>query len=209
MSKILLLEDNPSLAKTLVKYLTIHGYEVTWTKNGEEALDESYHTKYHLYLFDINVPLLNGVDLLQLLRDAEDYTPTIIISALIDVASVTEGFRAGADDYLKKPFDPEELLVRIQAKTAKLQKIIKCKGYELDTKTKELRYDDEPIELSEVQKNIFIALITHYPNPVTKDEILLLLEKPTDIALRVNISKLKKNLNIELENVRGVGYKII
>ena len=209
LNKILLLEDDPNLAKTLLKYLEMNGYDVTWTKHGEEALDASYDSVYDLYLFDINVPLLNGVDLLQSLRDAQDTTPTIIISALIDVASVTKGFRAGADDYVKKPFDPEELLVRIQAKTAKLQKSIKCKNFELDVQTEEILYKGEPVVLSLVQKSILAALIRNYPNPLTKDEILLLLEKPTDLALRVNISKLKKNLDIELENIRGVGYKII
>ena len=209
MSKILLLEDDPSLAKLLVKYLTQNGYHVTWTKNGEEALNESYESKYDLYLFDINVPLLNGVDLLQSLRDATDFTPTIIISALIDIASVTDGFRAGADDYVKKPFDPKELLVRIQAKTAKLKEMIRCKDFELNIQTTEIKQDGKLLDLSLVQKNILIALIQNYPNPVTKDELFLLLDKPTDLALRVNISKLKKNVTITLENVRGVGYKII
>jgi DNA-binding response OmpR family regulator len=60
-----------------------------------------------------------------------------------------------------------------------------------------------------VQKNIFITLVKNHPNPVTKDELMLLLEKPSDLALRVNIAKLKKNLDIEIKNVRGVGYKII
>lgn len=204
-----MLEDDPNLAKTLVEYLEFYEYSVTWTKNGEEALDKSYESRYDLYLFDINVPRLNGVDLLQALRDAQDFTPTIIISALIDVASVTDGFRAGADDYVKKPFDPEELLVRIQSKTSKLQKTIKCKDFELNIQTTEITQNAQVVNLSFVQKNILMALIKNYPNPVTKDELLLLLDKPTDLALRVNISKLKKNVKLALENVRGVGYKII
>ena len=130
--KLLLLEDDPNLSKTLIKYLERSGYEVDWAKDGEEALDLSYDNDYDLYLFDINVPLINGIDLLSDLRNAEDQTPTIIISALVDIESVTNGFIAGADDYLKKPFDPEELLVRIQAKTAGLKKILKFKNFEID-----------------------------------------------------------------------------
>jgi DNA-binding response OmpR family regulator len=76
---------------------------------------------YDLYLFDINVPDMNGFDLLEQLRNAEDLTPTIFISALSDIASITKGFALGADDYLKKPFYPEELLVRVEAKFAKRQ----------------------------------------------------------------------------------------
>ena len=209
MTKLLLLEDDPILSKTLIKYLSYHDCEVDWAKNGEEAMDLSYDNTYDLYLFDINVPLLNGIDLLEALRDAEDFTPTIIISALIDVGSITKGFIAGADDYIKKPFDPEELLIRIKAKTSRLKERFKFKDFEIDIQKEEIFYEGEPIYLGVVQKNLLISLIRNQPNPVTKDELMLLLDKPSDLALRVNISKLKKNLNIEIKNVRGVGYQII
>jgi len=209
LSKLLLLEDDPNLSKTLIKYLTLNGYEVDWAKNGEEAIDLSYDTNYALYLFDINVPLLNGVDLLTSLREAEDFTPTIIISAQIDIASVTKGFIAGADDYVKKPFDPEELLVRIKAKTAVLKETITFRDYVLDLSTYEVLYQNTPFYMGDVQKSIFIKLIINHPNPVVKDELLECLEKPTDLALRVNIVKLKKNTNLEIKSVRGVGYKIL
>lgn len=172
-------------------------------------MELSYQNSYTLYLFDINVPLLSGVDLLTELRQADDFTPTIIISALIDIASVTKGFIAGADDYLKKPFDPEELLIRIQAKTIKLQQNITFKAFELKNQTQEIYYKNEPLYLGNVQKSLFISLLKNYPNPVTKDELMLLLDKPTDLALRVNLAKLKKRLGVEIKNIRGVGYKIL
>jgi DNA-binding response OmpR family regulator len=209
LSKLLLLEDDPTLSKTLIRYLTQNGYEVDWAKNGEEAVDMSYDNSYDLYLFDINVPLINGVDLLTSLREADDFTPTIIISALVDIASVTKGFIAGADDYMKKPFDPEELLVRIKAKTAMLKERVKFRDFEVDIRTDEVFCNGESIQLGNVQKNILISLIKNFPNPVVKDELMLFLEKPSDLALRVNIAKLKKNINIQIQNVRGVGYKII
>ena len=209
MIRLLLLEDDPNLSKTLKKYLERNGYFVDLAKDGEEALDLSYTNTYDLYLFDINVPLINGIDLLSDLRDAEDMTPAIIISALTDVASVTSGFMAGADDYLKKPFDPDELLVRIQAKTSGLRKTIKFKNFEIDPQNDTVYKDGEKLQLGQVQKSILLALIKNYPNPVTKEELLLLHENPSDVALRVNITKLKKSLGISIENVRGVGYKII
>jgi len=207
--RLLLLEDDPNLAKTLKKYLERNGYAVDWAKDGEEALDLSYTNGYDLYLFDINVPLINGIDLLSDLRNAEDMTPTIIISALVDVASVTKGFIAGADDYLKKPFDPDELLVRIQAKTTGLRKTLKFKAFEVDLQNDTIYKEGEELHLGTVQKGILLALIKNHPNPVTKDELLLLHENPSDVALRVNITKLKKNLDLTIENVRGVGYKIV
>jgi DNA-binding response OmpR family regulator len=209
MNRILLLEDDPNLSKTLMRYLKLHEYNVDWAKNGEEAIDLSYKNSYDLYLFDINVPLLNGVDLLTALRDAEDFTPTIIISALVDIKSVTKGFIAGADDYVKKPFDPEELLIRIKAKTDTLKKKIKFRDFEIDMQSQEVKYKKRVIYMGVVQKNILISLIQNYPNPVTKDELLLLLDKPSNLALRVNIAKLKKSLNLKIQSIRGIGYKII
>ncbi len=209
MSKLLLLEDDPNLSKTLIKYLNKNGFEVDWAKNGEEAVDMSYDNSYDLYLFDISVPLINGVDLLTSLRDAEDFTPCIIISAMVDVQTVTKGFIAGADDYVKKPFDPEELLIRIKAKTATLKEKLKFKDFEIDLQTSDIYLDSQLVAIGEVQKNLFVSLVKNYPNPVVKDELMLLLDKPSDLALRVNISKLKKNLNLDIQSVRGVGYKII
>jgi len=209
LNKLLLLEDDPNLSKTLIKYLTHEGYEVDWAKNGEEAVDMAYENKYALYLFDINVPLINGVDLLTALREAQDFTPTIIISAMVDVETVSKGFIAGADDYVKKPFDPEELLIRIKAKTATLKEKLTFRAFEIDLTTDEVTYHDKSVNLGNVQKNILISLIKNHPNPVVKDELMYFLEKPSDLALRVNITKLKRNLDIDIQNVRGVGYKIL
>ena len=155
-STLLLLEDDPMLAKSLIRYLEQNDYTIDWARDGEEALSLSYDSSYDLYLLDINVPLLNGTDLLKLLRDSGDFTPAIIISALIDIKSVTEGFNAGADDYLKKPFDPEELLIRIKAKTNKLSSLKTIGEFEIDLEQHTIYKDKKPYYISGVQKRIFI-----------------------------------------------------
>jgi len=208
LNKILLLEDDPLLGKTLKKFLEKNSFEVVWAKNGEEAETFSYNETFLLYLFDINVPLYNGDDLLLDLRDSGDRTPCLLISALIDIKSITKGFQSGADDYIKKPFDPQELLVRIQAKTAMLQESIKYGEYELFLTTQNITYKGEEYLLSHTQKNIFIALLKNYPNLVIKEELLLFLESQNSLALRVNITKLKQKLAVDIQNVRGVGYKL-
>lgn len=207
-NNLLLLEDDPLLAKSLQKFLQKHNYNVTWVKDGEEALEYTYNHSYMLYLFDINVPLLNGDDLLLALREAGDKTPTIIISALVDIDSVTKGFRSGADDYIKKPFDPQELLIRIEAKTQQFKPSLLYKSYRIFLDEEKIFYNNEEVFLSSLHKNLFISLVRNYPNPVTKEELLLFLESPTDLALRVNLTKMKKKLNIEIQNIRGVGYKL-
>jgi DNA-binding response OmpR family regulator len=208
MNRLLLLEDDQNLGKTLVKYLKHSGYEVDWAKDGEKALDYTYNNRYALYLFDINVPLINGIDLLGDLRDAEDFTPTIIISALTDIESVTKGFMAGADDYLKKPFDPEELLIHIKAKTGELKQQLHFREFEIDMQKHEVFKDHKHLQIGEVQKRLLTALIQHYPNPVSREFLLELLEKPTDLALRVNINKLKKQLGLRVKSVRNIGYQL-
>jgi DNA-binding response OmpR family regulator len=209
MNRLLLLEDDQNLGKSLVKYLTKSGYKVDWAKDGEEALDFSYNNQYSLYLFDINVPLINGIDLLGELRDAEDFTPCIIISALVDIDSVTKGFMAGADDYLKKPFDPEELLIHIKAKTGMLKQQLHFREFEIDMQKQEVLKEKKLIQMGDVQKRLFTSLIQHYPNPVTRETLLELLEKPTDLALRVNINKLKKQLGIQIKSIRNLGYQLV
>jgi len=191
-----------------MRYLLSEGYSVDWAHDGEEAMELSFINAYDLYLFDMNVPLLSGSDLLEGLRAAGDFTPTIIISAQVDVASVTKGFRAGADDYVKKPFDPDELHVRIQAKTAGLKSYIEFKAFRLDTQSEVLYYKGEQVVQGEVQNRILIKLLRHCPNPVPKESLLDLLERPTDAALRVHINKLKKRFELSIESVRGVGYKL-
>ncbi|MEA1880627.1 MAG: response regulator transcription factor [Campylobacterota bacterium] len=209
MVKILLLEDDPNLAKSLVKYLQKHDYEVDWAKQGEEAIDFSYENKYDLYLFDVNVPLMSGTDVLSALRQAEDRTPTIIISAQIDIDSMAKGFSAGADDYVKKPFDPEELLLRIKSKTMLLKKSLTVQGYSVDTHKNEIYHNNTLCGMGEVQKSIFIQLLTAYPDPASKEILMESLVTQNDGALRVNIVKLKKETGVEIQAVRGVGYKIL
>ena len=208
MNKILLLEDDPMLAKTLIKFLQKNGYDIDWAKDGEEASTLSYDSNYLIYLFDINVPYYNGDDLLKDLRDSNDSTPCILISALVDIESITKGFRSGADDYIKKPFDPQELLIRIQVKTDILKKSVKYKNFELFIDEEKILCNGKEIYISYILKNIFISLLKNYPNPVTKDDLMQYLETSNETALRVNISKLKQKLNIDIKNIRNLGYKL-
>jgi len=209
MAKILLMEDDPNFAKSLINYLQKHDYDVEWARDGEEAIDLSYENRYDLYLFDVNVPLVNGIEVLRGLRGAEDGTPAIFISAQIDVKSMAQGFDAGADDYIKKPFDPEELLVRIGAKIAAQQEKRNVYGYRFDVGTREIYRDGMLIGMGEVQRNILIELLSAYPNPARKEVLMEFLETQNDGALRVNMVKLKKETGLEIQAVRGVGYKIL
>ena len=127
-NNILLLEDDYELAQTLKELLEEAGYSVDMVHTGNDAIDASYDNKYDLYVFDINVPDISGIELLENLRQADDTTPTIFISALVDINTIAKGFEVGADDYLKKPFFPEELLIRVKAKLSHAIKDIEYKN---------------------------------------------------------------------------------
>ncbi len=126
--RILLLEDDYELGETLKELLESHDYQVNLVESGESAADASYDARYDLYIFDINVPDINGLELLKSLRDADDKTPAIFISALTDLNSISKGFEVGADDYIKKPFFPQELLIRVNAKFTQSANAIEFKN---------------------------------------------------------------------------------
>jgi len=208
--KILLMEDDAILAESLQEYLEAEGYEVDVALRGEEVYEETFRHSYDLYIFDINVPDINGFEVLKALKEAEDETPTIYISAMTDIDSITKGFDLGAIDYLKKPFDPEELLVRIRHRFA-VQESQK-EGFHLgelffEPHTGRIeRKDGEHFFLGEVQSRLLEQLVRCRGNVVGTADLLDQLDRPSHNALRVAIAKLKKRLGLPIENVRGQGY---
>ena len=143
--KLLLLEDDHILSETLELFLTKEGYDVDTALSIEEAESLTFDNTYDLYLLDINLPQGNGIDLLKSLRYAEDRTPTIFITALTDMNSMSEGFKLGAIDYIKKPFDPQELLIRIAAKFATTTLTYQHLVFDPDSQI--IRYNGEIIDL--------------------------------------------------------------
>jgi DNA-binding response OmpR family regulator len=206
--KILLMEDDLILGETIEEILAEAHYEVNWVKDGEEAADASFDNRYDLYILDINVPKINGLHLLEDLRRAGDDTSVIFISAMSDIATISKGFTLGAEDYLKKPFFPEELLVRIQAKMTKKQKCIRFGEIEFNPLTQEVKKNNHLITLGEVQLPFLQLFIENIGKTLTKESLFDLMEHPNDAALRVAINKLKHTTSWEIHNVRGIGYRL-
>ena len=208
MMKILLLEDDQILCESLKEFLELEGYNVDVAHRGPEVFDLTFDTEYDLYILDVNVPELNGFDVLASLKEAGDETPAIYITALTDINSISRGFEVGADDYIKKPFDPEELVIRIKRKYQKEDSLIYLSDIVYNPITRRLQKDGHTIGLGEVQKNIFHRLIIEQNKIVDSYTLMDFLEQPTANALRVNIAKLKTKLGIEVTNIRGQGYMI-
>ncbi|MFA5455333.1 MAG: response regulator transcription factor [Sulfurimonas sp.] len=204
--RILLLEDDLILGQTLVELLESERYSVTLARSGDEAAERSYESRFDLYIFDINVPDINGIELLKSLREADDKTPAIFISALIDLGSISKAFAVGAEDYIKKPFFPEELLIRVNAKLGDKNSTIKYNDLEYNPKTKTLKKNGQTIALGEVQEQLFGLFIRNIGQVITQDMLLDCLEKPSSSALRVALTKLKQTTGLNIKNLRSVGY---
>jgi len=202
--KLLLLEDDQILSETLQLFLSREGYSVDTALNIEEAEELTFSQKYDLYLFDINLPEGSGLSLLESLRNAEDRTPVIFITALTDMNSMAKGFDLGAIDYIKKPFSPEELLIRIDAKFK--NRSIHYSNINYDSYARILRLNGEIIDIGNVQFKIFEKLLLHQGKIVNKEELYECLDHISDTALRVALTKIKQRLGITIKNIRGRGY---
>ena len=206
--QILLLEDDIALAQTLQELLEEAGYSVDMLHSGNDAIDATYEGDYDLYIFDINVPDISGIELLESLREADDTTPTIFISALVDLNTIAKGFEVGADDYIKKPFFPEELLIRVNAKLAKKDQDIKYKNLSYSPSKKIFYKDGAIVPLGEVQECLCDAFMHNIGSVVDKSILMDCLTQPSDAALRVALNKLKQTTGLPIKNIRGVGYTL-
>jgi len=208
MMKILLLEDDQILCASLKEFLELEGYTVDTAHRGTEVFDLTFDKNYDLYILDINVPEVDGFDVLKSLKDAGDETPAIYITALTDINSISKGFEIGADDYIKKPFDPEELVIRIKRKYQKEDSLLRLNNLVYNPTTRVLQNNGQTIGLGEVQQKIFHTLMTEQNKIVDSYILMDFLEHPSANALRVNLAKLKNKLGIEIKNIRAQGYMI-
>ena len=208
MVKILLLEDDELFFQTLKEYLESEGFEVVGARDGEEALEITFNESFDIYLLDVNVPFINGFDFLKSLRDSGDKTPAFFITALRDTESLSQGFDSGADDYIKKPIDEEELVIRLKATLKKKYEVLKYRDLEYDPLEKRLTKDGKEIDLQIVERDIFDLLIQNIGRVVNKERFYEVMEKDSSLALRVHIANLKKRLGIDISNIRGIGYRL-
>ncbi len=206
---ILLIEDDKLLAESLKEFLTEEGFRVDVGYDTEDALNLTFDNRYDLYLFDINLNGENGLKIVKELKEADDTTPVIFITALTSLDTIAEAFELGAIDYIKKPFHPQELVIRIRSKFQERQKeALRYKHLELDPKNYTIRINGRHETIGEVQFKILKLLIEKQNQVVSKDELLAIMHNPSDVALRVTINKLKNKFDIPIKNIRGKGYTL-
>ncbi len=214
--KVLLLEDEYSLRISVEEFLSDIGYEVDGFMDGLEAYDAVYDKSYDILLLDVNVPSLNGFELLRKLREDNVTIPAIFLTSMTEMDDLKEGYKRGCCDYIRKPFDLEELELRIdQALASHLHNdgsLVEL-GCNLmyDLKKSKLTQDDEEIVLRKTEKDLLEVLIKNKNSIVStqmfQDEVWGEYVEPATI--RVQLNNLKKKLPEEIiQNRRGLGYII-
>ena len=215
LARILVLEDDKLFNETLEDFLEEEGHSIHCALDPYSALDLTYEHVFDLYLFDVNLPYENGFELLEKLRQSGDEIPCIFLTSREDKASLKEGFEKGADDYLQKPVDLDELLLRIEAilRRQVRKQIVNIEQYHFDILTKTLYEGEQRLELSSKAADILFLLLAGKGNLVhtthIKERLWSAAEEASDGALRVYITQLKKYFPTQIQNVRGVGYKMV
>jgi len=215
LNNVLLLEDDILFGESLQDLLEEACYEVVLCRNGQEALDATFEMKFDIYLLDINVPLIDGISLLTELRHSDDGTPAIFLTSHTEKEMMVRGFCSGADDYLKKPFDTDELLLRMKALLQR--RVYVCDAYgtlRLDHQQQRAFNHDKELDLSVKEYALLSLLVRHAGKVVTKAMIAEALwsasQSVSDGAVRVYINRLKRALDsMTIENIRGVGYRLV
>lgn len=222
--KILLIEDDESLGYLLTEYLKMKDFEISWEKNGTLVLETINRESFDLIILDVMMPVIDGFTLAKKIKQQFPEIPFIFLTARSLKIDVLKGFSVGAIDYLKKPIDEEELVVRIHTllnTISNKKNVTKNVLYEFELgsylykkNNMQLIYKDTTIQLTVRENNLLHLLVSHQNEICTHKEILNNLWGKNDYfnkkSLNVFVSKLRKylsqDLSIKIENIHNQGF---
>ena len=220
-TKILLVEDNARLGYMLKEYLELKGFDVSLAANGKEGLDTFLSQSFGLCILDVMMPGMDGYSLAKRIRETDPTVPLIFLTAKSLKIDILKAFDLGADDYIKKPVDEEELVARIRAVLKRAgsspegtSSVIHLGKYRYHHKNQELIYGDEVKVLTNREAELLFFLCQHLNELAPRQKILKALWGKSDFFTRksmdVFISKLRKYLskdeNVQIQNVHGSGF---
>ncbi len=219
MVNILIAEDEENLLNLYKIRLDKKGYNVILANNGKQAIDIIYKGGVDLAILDVMLPIYSGFEVLETIRRLELDIPVIMATSMSQLNDKKEGFSLGADDYLVKPFDFDELLMRIDAviRRYKINAESKITIGEtiLDAETLEVFNKDNRVTLSKKEFQILFKLLSYPEKTFTKEQIFdefFGIDSNADYdSVKVYISKIRKQIsvfeNIDIDNIRGIGYR--
>ena len=218
--QILVIDDEQAIRDLISEVLNIAGYEVSIAADGLDGLNKIRKQKYDLIILDVNLPKLDGFAILEKVRESAPTQPIIMISARTDKDDVTHGLRLGADDYVRKPFSVEELVLRIENRLKRNLKnqaeIFVCGPITLNDTEHLVTFNDQSVDLSPTEFNLLLILIQNQNRVMTKEKLLDLVwgldfETSTNVV-DTYISYLRKKLHRAdfegIKTIRGVGFKL-
>ncbi|MCB0570382.1 MAG: response regulator transcription factor [Phaeodactylibacter sp.] len=221
-TQILLVEDNERLGYVLREYLSMKGFEVSWASDGQQGLELFQQHSFHLCILDVMMPGMDGYTLAEKIKAAEPAMPLVFLTARSLKVDVLKGFNLGADDYVKKPVDEEELLARINAvlkratpgKAAEPSDTIRIGKYLFDAKNQQLTIGDKSQLLTKKEAEVLHFLCLHMDELAPRTKMLQAIWGKSDFFTRksmdVFISKLRKHLaedeQVQIVNVHGSGF---
>lgn len=219
--KILIIEDDLSISEILKKGLEEEGFMTDIANDGEEGLYFISEFVYDAIILDLSLPKIDGLDILKIIRDKENKTPVLILTARSEISDKIKGLNIGADDYLTKPFDFNEFLARINAlirrSKHKASPIIKLDNLEININEKTVKRNGENITLSSKEYNLFEYFVMNIGRVISRNEILEHVYSSEfesdsniiDVYISYLRNKIDKNSETKLiKTVRGHGYII-
>jgi DNA-binding response OmpR family regulator len=226
-NKILLVEDDPNLSVVIQDYLVMQGYDTVLCKDGEEGLNAFKKGSFHLIILDVMMPKMDGFSVAEEIRKADEYTPIIFLTAKSLKEDRVKGFKIGCDDYISKPFNTEELSLRIKAilKRCYMHSSQKQQSQDLVYHISRFTFDSENMILKSKnteqvltrKESALFALLCSYKNKVlTRETAMKSVWGEDDYfvgrSMDVFIAKLRKYLksdpNISITNIHGIGFKL-
>ena len=217
--RILVAEDDAILADGVTRTLRQSGYAVDWVKNGVEADTALDTDDFDLLILDIGLPKKSGLDVLKRLRARDSRVPVLILTALDGVNDRVRGLDAGADDYLAKPFELDELEARVRALTRRGMAggptLLRHGSLTYDQVGRIARLNGEPLELSAREVSLLEIFLSRAGRLVSKDQLVSHLcewgEEVSPNAIEVYVHRLRKKLEpggVRIVTVRGLGYSL-
>jgi DNA-binding response OmpR family regulator len=215
--RLLLVEDDNMLGASLKKALELHAYGVDWVQDGESAVLALEDSPYTAVVLDINLPKLSGLEVLKSARQHKNTIPILLLTARDTPLQKVEGLDAGADDYLVKPFDLDELLARLRAlirrREGRTESLLRCQDVELEPAASLVRKGGIAVATTAKEFRTLKLLMERAGKYVSKADIEYVLYSADDAAesntVEVTIYNLRKKLGSAfIQTVRGVGYLV-